>query len=257
LSNVHESDTPKGHFIAYLDILGYERKLEDGDELYKTIQGFIGTFTQLTEGAYKPHVENYSDIIKMKAFSDNFIICSEWEYAPMLEIIGNLQFALVAKNIFFRGAMCYGDLIFNKDFVYGRGIIDAYKMESEIAIFPRIVIDNSFVTAAAKLGLPGELKKATFKDMRKYMNPLTCVDDFDNHRFLDYLGVAHGIVEKKKPKDTEAIDSYFFEVLSAHKTYIVENLSVKDRRVKQKYQWCKYYHNNFCKKHGYSDYLIG
>jgi len=254
--NEHKDDlNPKGHFIAYLDILGYESKIVQDDEtLYNTICKFIRLFNNILEGVYTPYLGK-NDIIKMKAFSDNFISCTETDGLALLNIIANLQFALSCQDTFVRGSMCYGNMIFNEDFVYGKGVIEAYKIESEIAIYPRIIIDNSFITGVAKLGTPEQFKPTTFNNTCSYLRDFTCID-FDNCRFVDYLGVAHGITTTGKEESKEDRIKYFLDSLSAHKTHIQNNIKTKDRRIEQKYQWCKNYHNSFCEKNKYVDFII-
>ena len=77
-------------------------------------------------------------------FVVNILICSRGNYKFLLDIAAGWQRQLSDSGIFIRGSLCYGSLIKEDDFVLGSGLIKAYKLESNDAIYPRIIIDESF-----------------------------------------------------------------------------------------------------------------
>jgi hypothetical protein len=151
-----------------------------------------------------------------------------------------MQRYFLEKGVFVRRSLSYGELYFDEKFVCGAGISHAYKLENEIAIFPRIIVDESFIAAYRELG---ELDLTTTEAL--------CLD-FDGFYFLDYLRtLENGINMTPVGKETESLDESikmkrtdFFQV---HKEQIETNLANnKNPRVLQKYQWCKNYHNQVC-----------
>ena len=139
------------HILAYFDILGYKqiinRSDHDDNEFIEGIKSIIEdvfSAKQLTKNA-KP---------KVYTFSDNFIICLE--ETPMMNkhkilnyLITALQkiqiFAIFDYDIFIRGCIVEGLIYANRNFIYGKGMIDAYKLENEVAIYPRIIIQKKLI----------------------------------------------------------------------------------------------------------------
>ena len=64
-----------------------------------------------------------------------------WIIYTILEI----QFQLSSMGIFIRGGITLKELYTGKNFIYGKGIIDAYHIENKIAIYPRVVIDKELI----------------------------------------------------------------------------------------------------------------
>lgn len=231
----------KDCYIAYFDILGYAetiRKDNTNTALLGRISDCIRTAKTLIGIPTFPN--NKSDM-EMKVFSDNFFFCTESEHIWLVTYISHLQMELITQGIFIRGAICYGNIFINEDFVYGKGLIDVYGLENKIAIFPRIIIDDSFIVALQKL-------KAPQTSVASDIESLYASTDFDNNKYVDYL--KHSYVNLG---DCIA----FKDFLLKHKKIICCNLKEEaDKSVLQKYNWCRTYHNNFCKKHDFNDYLI-
>jgi hypothetical protein len=236
---------PKGHFIAYFDILGYENKVKQDNDLvlYRTIKCIIDISHDVI-GKF----EKNGTKIKFKTFSDNFLYCTEQEYSPLLHLVGILQTRLLNDlNVFIRGSLSHGNIIFDDNFVYGKGLIEAFKIEDEIAIFPRIVLDDSFIEAIAIE------KEVDFNKVNTNIQEIFCIDS-DNNKFVDYLKIHSMFVI-----EGHGIDS-FKHVLNTHAKNISNNIAeaqkIKNRRIEQKYQWCKNYHNEFCRRHNYQEFII-
>ena len=126
----------KNYFIAYFDILGYETKIRGNNkELLPYIDGIFRAFRK-----WLLILDNEAGCkIRMKAFSDNILFCTERDFLTLLLLVSRIQFLLICNfDLFIRGAITYGKLVFRKDFVFGKGLIDVYKLENEVSIFPRI-----------------------------------------------------------------------------------------------------------------------
>lgn len=245
---VNEKLEMKEYFIAYLDILGYKEKIDNGDE---ELLGIINDCINHSNQTLK-HFEDKNMInIKMKAFSDNLLFCTEKDYLFLYIFMCSLQIAFIANKIFIRGALCYGSLYFNNNFIYGKGLIDAHDLESKIAIFPRIVLDKSYITAGAKFEKKLRNQTVSFKTIGNILKHF--VIDFDNNRYLDYLG-WYKVYSRYEEKNTGIykLEQY----LEEHKNIIQENLKSKDKKILQKYNWCKKYHNDFCNDNKYNNQII-
>ena len=234
--------TPEGHFIAYFDILGYESmaKTDEGViDIAKKIDRCISKIREIVKIGQDVGLKRFNHektikehfTVQHKVFSDNFLICSKKNWQSILVTSLLIQRYLLRDEIFIRGALCHGNIYFSEDFICGKGIISAYKLENEIAIFPRIIIDNSFLLASNYSSLEMFYARS----------------DFDGQNYLSYLS-----------DDLPSDKKEFTRLLKLHKGKIEKNLQiyVENHRVLQKFQWCKNYHNQICKEKGLTDFLI-
>jgi len=239
----------KKHFIAYFDILGFaeivnqENKFMDLKVLH-TINDIIKNTKKVI-----PILRNTENTLKMKVFSDNFLICTENDYIALISLVSCLQSSFISCDLFIRGSLYYGDLVCNDDFVYGKGLIDAYKIESEISIFPRIVIDDTFFKGAHSYVNITCKRELSDDELLESFNEFYCID-FDTNKYINYLGVMDNFIIDKSTKYG------FYELLKDHAKNIRVGLQSKNKRKLQKYQWCRKYHNEICKKYQHDDLHI-
>jgi len=242
------------YFIAYLDILGYKENVLKEEK--NSDNAFLNTIIECIE-ASEYFVNNSKKInekaeIKMKIFTDNFFYCTKRDYLALLNIISILQALFIHKNIFIRGALYYGKLYCDNNIIYGKGIMDAYEIESEIAVFPRVIIDDTFFHGALGIELGKYPNDATLEKIMNVLKTHYCID-FDYSKFIDYIGNIKLTLDSIPPG---IINFEFDKLLSDHAKYIKENLKTNNRRKKQKYQWCAIYHNDICVKYKYNDLKI-
>ena len=241
---------PVPHFIAYLDILGYEEKVSNGDyKLAEIIDSILNSVMDMA----KRHTRHFINTdIKVKAFSDNILICAEKGWDLLFMIVGYLQSHLIENGYFIRGALCHSELRFDERFVFGQGIIMAHKLESKIAKFPRIILHSSYKKAAnASPGPYDEMLFDVFTAVAGKL-PMYLYDD-DGYMFLNYLeGMCQMWVEPEK----HSLD----DALEYHRGQIIQNIEDCENRclpraVMEKYLWCLQYHNRFCRENDYNEYM--
>ncbi|MCL2396969.1 MAG: hypothetical protein FWC93_02780 [Defluviitaleaceae bacterium] len=225
------------HFIAYLDILGYEQLVREcgiaglSKIIYKRIlasEGTAATAREVFAEGREEHLEDFK--IKIKVFSDNFFFCTRKNWKGLITLILAFQTSMAYENILMRGALCHGDIYFGEEFICGDGLIRAHKLENEIAIFPRVIVDDSFLAKAT----PTEY--LTGLELLKAAGNLKI--DFDGYHFINYLSIP---LMREKERDA---------LLKSHRDFVAGGLENENIRVKQKYQWVKNYHNNFCEENG-------
>ena len=49
------------------------------------------------------------------------------------------------EKLLIRGGITVGDLYIDNIFIYGKGLIDSYKLENQNAVYPRIIISEDFI----------------------------------------------------------------------------------------------------------------
>ncbi len=149
----------KDYYIAYFDILGYKNYFENHSDKVNEFQSMIHNSIHqanklIDEVNHSLIAGNYGNIqINMKIFSDCFLLCMETTDMPIepvrilafLQTIADIQLYFVNEyGLFVRGGIVMGQISFNDDYVFGKGVIDAVTKEGE-AKYPRIVVDKKLV----------------------------------------------------------------------------------------------------------------
>lgn len=212
----------KKHIIIYIDLLGSTQKIiNDTDE-----QAFVG-IKHIYDNMIKGMLNNVSKTwnIKTKVFSDNVIIGYEVEgdergiaynLNKMIRVAALFQFFAMACHWPVRGGLTMGNLYIDDIFVWGKGLLRAYELENNIAVFPRIIIDKELLPMLEQyeteiqgwkmdLGLP----------------------------IVDYLGLLGDD-----------------EIVGTQRKSICNLLKEADdnERVLGKIEWLKKYYNDWCRK---------
>ena len=142
-------------FVAFIDILGFAALVQQSEENSKTLSLLrnclraCGAFPQsglkgVTDGSRVRNIE-----FRTQQFSDSIVIyCKEdpADLSQMFFMIRYLQDRLWEKEICLRGAITIGDMYWptaGENIVLGPAMIEAYKLESGSATYPRILISQS------------------------------------------------------------------------------------------------------------------
>lgn len=133
----------KNYLVAYFDVLGTkERAKKDIDS---TISGL-----ELINHLLTKEVFNSKNVI-VKSFSDNFLVAIEDDngiknFETLTKIICIIAYLCFKNNgTLIRGSITRGKMIINDQIVLGEALIRAYKIEEEVAVYPRIVIDKTLI----------------------------------------------------------------------------------------------------------------
>jgi hypothetical protein len=229
--------------LVYLDILGFRDLIRDAgnDELKvaKVLKILSTIKSQFSEGGRyvnepgeKPRsvfkAVNFSDltlrITKMEPNAD-LIDYLNWE---ILNLAGK-QCDLACDGILLRGALTVADLYSNDDYVFGPALVKAYQLESESAVFPRIVLDNQVMRMAAE--------HATGRLWFDYIRR-----GEDGFFFVDYLKGACSDRGWAPDDNTPMVP----DTLAMHKEVVerkLQEFKTKGEKIQQKGLWLALYHN--------------
>ena len=140
-------------FVTFIDVLGFRQVVSDkkAEEINIILDkmGFFSTQPQRRRLPYSqtmhlPMVLQFSDsIIRIQPVDEdnqNISIMDFYheEIATLLLAQGNL----VCNGVLVRGGLTYGKVCVHKDRVFGPAFNKAYLIESSLALYPRIVIDE-------------------------------------------------------------------------------------------------------------------
>ena len=171
----------KNCIVAFIDLLGTSEAIKnDENDINLNTMNYI--LQSAKDMCACSHLTKAT--VEVKAFSDNIVFATEipndsdnMEHMArvhnILEICAYFQIAAFKMGIATRGGITIGDFFCNDIFVWGKGLLRAYTLESKIAIFPRIAIDATVVPLIS--------------DCNKSGNKHHIKTDVDGVVFLDYL----------------------------------------------------------------------
>jgi hypothetical protein len=141
-----------------------------------------------------------------------------------------LQLQLAASGFFARGALTIGDMHIHDGMVFGPGLVEAYRLERDWAISPRVVLGQ----AACEI-LRTDMT-ANPAAVTTTQSDLLIVDQ-DGVVFIDYLKM---LFDEFDPVNELEIHRAAVETkLAAHRD---------ESRKWEKYRWIAEYHNHFCER---------
>lgn len=239
----YNCDDPKlvNSVVCAIDILGFSQMIVDssrdgyGSKLLKEVSYLINKNKRCI-------IPNKYSEGKIKIYTDNMIVGypinddGEEELNEILDNVAEYQFNLSIEGLFVRGGVSVGDFYINDDIVFGPALLDAHNTESQLACYPRIILDDK-----------------TVKRLKKYINYYDVAPqeskiliDNDGQWFLNYLNTIFRYYRECSNKyEFERIQ---LELLLRHKEKIEEMLEKykENIRVWDKYVWTANYHNYFC-----------
>ena len=127
---------------------------------------------------------------KIKVYTDNMIVGypikddGEEELNEILDNVSEYQFNLALEGLFVRGGVSVGDFYINEDIVFGPALLDAHNVESNLACYPRIVLDDKTVSRLQKY--------INNYDIAPQKNKILI--DNDGKWFLNYLNTILNVI---------------------------------------------------------------
>jgi hypothetical protein len=201
--------------VAWFDVLGMREKIRNYKEYdAEKILTVMGRFQNYVRNS----CEGLESLVKFMQISDGFILVSEFEcLKEVCEILCQIQWKILLNdNMLLRGALTSGKISMTDDdpkLIIGPAFVEAFSMESENAIFPRIIISNNLYQVADL-------------DFLK--------EDSDHFYFLDFLEYVikaenYNIKELTHNLRASRVIRFLKKEYSSH----LEN----DKKIAQKYGW--------------------
>lgn len=242
----YDQDNPTlvNSIVCAIDILGFSQMIVasckdgSGDKLLREINYLINKNKQCI-------IPNKYSQGKIKIFTDNMVVAfpikddGEAELDEILDNVSEYQFNLALEGLFVRGGISVGDFYISEDIVFGPALLDAHHTESELACYPRIILDDKTVELLQSCiinydTMPEQNKILIDTDGRWFLNYLNTIFRYykECNNEYEFARIKHGLLLRHKQK--------LEEMLLANK----ENIKVWD-----KYVWTANYHNFFCDLH--------
>lgn len=187
-SNFSENNVYESRITLFLDILGFKQLV------FENRQDIILDVLKTAQEFHKREPFSLSETMRVSAFSDHILISdvpgtSKEGFVFIMKYAAFLWWLFIAKGVLVRGGISVGNLYHEQGIVFGDSLIEAFSIESDIAIYPRIVITEDVYDGLIHYYLPKhdivKLKKHGFKSG-------FVVQDFDGVR---YVNVFHDELE--------------------------------------------------------------
>ena len=214
--------------VAFVDVLGWKALVADGREIDPQLRQSLSYMKELYEVSLAElAVLGPDKVCKLTHFSDSIVVSSgtsPLEIVDLLETLSIIYQHFFTNGLLLRGGLTIGSIFHHETTVFGPALISAWKLESEHAIFPRIIVDPTFLkefkeTPELFIDPQNEdevlILDGVYRDMVR--------QDSDGYYFVDFLRVR----EWAGPFSSEFISSE----LLAHET----------DSVRRKYSWMRNY----------------
>ncbi len=245
-------------FVAFLDILGFKDKVFETKKDDKLLDTLIKSlrinqyFTQSNKKEVGNNTKKKKIEIRSYFFSDSFVFMmkeNKEDLVHLFLIIRYLQDRFWENDLCFRGAITKGKMYWPKsnkeNIILGPAMIKAYKLESQIAIYPRIIISKSLLNYINNENISAWPIGNRGKKLKQFIKK-----DKDGVYFFDIL---HPEVIRKKGEDVKQINSNFSidwnrsmednykNILRQVEEIVEKGIKNQDEKKKQKYEWLKSY----------------
>jgi hypothetical protein len=246
--------------VAFLDILGFKEFVKESESSPETLKNLIQAMQAVNAiPAGEKKVSNAGGRqrmidIRRRFFSDSLVFLLKKRSADIPQLfflIRYIQDQLWAKGYCLRGSIVLGKMYWlqtDDNVTVGPGLIDAYKSESEVAIYPRIMVSDeldSYIKGNKIHAVPFGADGGVVGDYVRR--------DADGVLFLDLLnaGITRHKGEKLIHRNGEGFSvqynksqpSMHATMMNAIREIVKKNRDNEDLNVRQKYAWLETYCN--------------
>ena len=239
--------------IAFVDILGFRNLVDESVEdnyTYLRIHNALVNFRKLKK---EKEDEFYDKDVKVTTFSDSLVISYPLDFVGglfhILYDLTYLQLQLLQEGVFVRGGITIGKLRHVQNEIFGPAMNEAYKLESESAVYPRIIISESIINKGIDntyertndIALDKYSWKCESKEVYEFLKK-----DRDGWYSLDFLRILDEIDTTEE----------YIRALKRIRSYIAKSILIhrNDEHILEKYIWVAEYFNmvlgEFSMEHG-------
>lgn len=219
--------------IAFIDILGFKNAINETIENEQYAEKVLENLRRILKIK-----EDKDDLgggcdMKITTFSDSAVISISPTFPSdivdlIMEIVF-LQVGLMKDGFLLRGGITCGLVYHDGDIVFGPAMNQAYKIESEIADMPRVVVCPTVEEKYYELSQSVGNNELNF-ELSSFL-----------HRFEDHETFVHMLVNPQYLLDEP--DDYF-SWLENIRRCVIDGLNNTEGKVLRKYQWLKRYFNS-------------
>lgn len=187
--------------ICFLDILGFSEFVNryDNDITSTFLQDIQESFALAREHLLENrNMYNKEAIehLEYQTFSDNVCISipyfdNENDFLSNFNILSiyvrGLQMIMMSKGFFMRGGISIGSYYADNNIIFSKGLINAYKLESEKAIYPRILVDKLIIE---------KILNYRESQINYFGLKQAIIFDWENLAFLNPIGLINSSIQQ-------------------------------------------------------------
>lgn len=235
---INDNELFRPRLVVFLDILGFGKMVYDASgsadlEKYKKIDVALERIQSISD----PLGANAVPHLEVNIFSDSVILTVPPEkdtINALFSALSRLMWDLMKLGVWVRGGVSVGKHSRNPQRPWGPAIIDAYRIENEIASFPRIALGAKALKLTSELGLLNSMSRIS--------------RDGDGVYSIDSIHFILGLIASKdetSPPETDIL--IIRDQLEIAHDGAVENPSVYKKINKLCAQWDSYFEPLKCK----------
>ena len=194
--------------VAFVDLLGASTKIRSIENSLLNDVHYVYDYVVDYMKPFNKQVGLETDFF---IFSDNIVISSsvskvglEQAFRSVVLTVSVIQDFFLDKNLLTRGGISIGGFYGDEIMLWGKALVDAYELESSVAVYPRVLIHPDLVKKVC-------LEKSLLSDL--------CLADADGLWYVNYF---MGIKEK---------------AVSYISVFERKRSEENSMRVRQKYDW--------------------
>jgi hypothetical protein len=167
---------PSDRLLAFIDILGWSDAVKD-EEREAVPAAMLEVEAQRREWEMANQIFRLDEpLVEMSHFSDCVAFSCAAGSAPareqLLTRVCRLYVYWLQRGHLCRGAVVVGRAVHADNVVYGSALVDAYKLERELAIYPRIVVREADLAVLDLGPAGGDRQILRMDDGVPFLNPL-------------------------------------------------------------------------------------
>lgn len=130
-------------YIAFVDILGFRELIRKSEREPELIEAIRSTINEVHKAEPGDGYVIVGDDMRSQSISDAVAISTADNgngLYKMLHSVQMMQWRLLERGILIRGAIVKGAILHDNHVIFGPGFNEAYRLESTIAKYPRIMV---------------------------------------------------------------------------------------------------------------------
>lgn len=218
------NDQYEQRVVLFLDILGFKRLIDQQQE------GIVSEVLSVTSSKYAGY--------DISAFSDNMAVSIKIETGnellKIIEFASYLTWQLINKGVLSRGGIAVGNLYHKNGIIYGPALLNAYYLESQVAIFPRVILEKDAINKFSAIrSIPAVTENS--------INMLLHEDESDGWKYIHLMSHDAKIPSSMLAPDTDNNVSYQnlieAKVAAARNALLLNAAKPMDIRAATKHEW--------------------
>lgn len=176
--------------VAFIDVLGSSDEIgKDVDASLNYVHEAYDSAIETCKVVFKTKIES----LKIKIFSDNIVISIQCNsenicdnFYSVVVLCGLIQERFLQYKLLSRGGIAYGKYFVDDTMIWGTALVDAYKLEASVAIYPRIIVHPSLIAQVKHItGSPKSTFQKNFSSwLYQDRDGLFYVDYFNNFKYM-------------------------------------------------------------------------